>query len=111
MPALKAEVAALQAETEATPAVFGHLVKLYQFQSHLHPEMLRRILIYQHQQYPWLTIDQRLSYEDLALFGFHSAADWFGRDFVDLIAEFILNAAVPRKKKGIGSAWKRRKGT
>jgi hypothetical protein len=100
LPTLGKEVSALQAESEATPAVFGRFVKLYGLQSQLHPETLRRILVYQHQQYPWLTIDQRLSYEDLALFGFHSVSDWFGRDFVDLVAQFILNAAAVAEAKG-----------
>ncbi len=100
LPALNGEIAALQAENEVTPVIFSHLAKLYQFQSHLHPDVLRRILIHQHQQYPWLSIDQRLSYEDLAIFGFHSASDWFGHHFVDLVAEFILNAAVAAERKG-----------
>lgn len=99
-PEINAEITALQAETEVTPAIFNHLAKLLQWQSRLHPEMLRRILVYQHQQYPWLTIDQKLSYEDLSLFGFHSATDWFGRDFVDIVAQFILNAAAAAEEKG-----------
>lgn len=100
VPELNVEMAALQAETEALPSVFSRLVRLYQFQSRLQPEMLRQILIYQHRQYSWLTIDQRLAQEDLALFGFHTANDWFGHNFVDLSAEFILNAAAAAEKKG-----------
>lgn len=100
LPPLSAELAALQGEKEVGPAVFGRLAKLYQYQSRLGPEMLRRILVYQHQQYPWLTIDQRLSYDDMALFGFHSASDWFGHNFVDLVSEFILNAAAVAEEKG-----------
>lgn len=100
VPGLNEEVAALQAEGLATPEVFGRLSKLYQLHSRLQPEILRRILIYQHQQYPWLSIDQKLSYEDLSLFGFHSIADWFGYHFVDLMAEFILNVAAAAEEKG-----------
>ena len=100
LPALNGEVAALQAEGEASPAVFSHLARLYQYQNRLQPEILRRILIYQHQQYPWLTVDQRLSSDDLALFGFHTATDWFGHNFIDLSAEFILNGASAAEEKG-----------
>ena len=100
LPQLNAEIAALAAETEVTPAVFSRLAKLYQFQTKLQPETLRRILTYQHRQYPWLTVDQRLSSDDMAIFGFHSASDWFGRDFVDLVAEFILNGAAAAEEKG-----------
>jgi hypothetical protein len=100
IPELNIEISDLQKETEVTLPLFSRLERLYQFQSKLQPEMLRRILIYQHRQYPWLTLDQRLPYEDLALFGFHSASDWFGNNFVDLISEFILNAAVAAEEKG-----------
>lgn len=100
IPELNIEIVELQKATEVTPVLFSRLERLYQFQSKLQPEMLRQILIYQHRQYPWLTIDQRLPYEDLALFGFHSASDWFGNNFVDLVSEFILNAAVAAEEKG-----------
>lgn len=100
LPVVNGELAALQGEKEAGPAVFAHLAKLYQYQSRLQPEMLRRILIYQHQQYPWLSVDQRLASEDLSLFGFYSAADWFGHHFVDLAAQFILNGAAAAEQKG-----------
>lgn len=99
-PELDGELSALQEEKEASPEVFSHLAKLYQYQSQLPPETLRRILIYQHKQYPWLSMDQRLSYDDLALFGFHSIGDWFGRDFIDVVSQFILNAARVAEKKG-----------
>lgn len=100
IPELNVEMIALQGQTEAVPSVFSRLVRLYQFQSRLQPEMLRQILIYQHRQYSWLTIDQRLSYDDLAIFGFHTASDWFGHNFVDLAAQFILNTAVAAEEKG-----------
>ncbi len=100
IPELNAEMIALQGEFDVSPKVFSHLEKLYLYQSRLKPEMLRQILVYQHRQYPWLTVDQRLSYEDLALFGFHSASDWFGHNFVDLLSEFILNAASAAEAKG-----------
>lgn len=100
LPELNQELAALQREKEAGPSVFFRLERLYLFQSKLQPEMLRQILIYQHRQYPWLTLDQRLSHEDLSLFGYHSANDWFGHHFVDLVTEFILNAAAAAEKKG-----------
>ncbi len=99
-PDLNLELASLQGQAEASFAVFSSLERLYQLQSRLQPEMLRQILIYQHRQYPSLPVDQRLSYEDLSLFGFHTASDWFGHHFVDLISEFILNAAAAAEQKG-----------
>lgn len=109
-PEINRELAALQEEKDVSAATFSHLAKLFVLQSQLHPETLRRILIYQHQQFPWLTIDQNLSTQDLALFGFHSATDWFGRDFVDLVAEFILNTAVAAEQKGYSVSLEEAKG-
>lgn len=100
VPSVNTELTALQQESEVTPAVFSRLAKLYQLQSQLPPEILRRILIRQHQQNPNLSIDQRLSYDDFALFGYHSVADWFGKDFLDLVSQFILNAAIAAEEKG-----------
>lgn len=100
LPQLNVEIAALQAESEANFTVYSRLERLYQYQNKLHPEMLRQILMYQSKQYSWLNPDPRLSYDDMSLFGFHSAADWFGRNFVDLIAEFVLNAAAVAEEKG-----------
>ncbi|MGB7977529.1 MAG: hypothetical protein WCF19_00040 [Chlamydiales bacterium] len=100
VPEINREIGGLQGESAASLSVFSRLERLYQLQGRLQPETLRQILIYQHRQYPWLTVDQRLSYEDLSLFGFHSASDWFGRRFIDLISEFILNAAAAAEGKG-----------
>jgi hypothetical protein len=100
IPEMNEEIANLQAFSEPSCEVFSRLAKLYLLQNRLQPEMLRRILIYQHQQYPGLRVDQRLSNIDLSLFGFHSASDWFGREFVDLVAQFILNGASAAEEKG-----------
>ncbi len=99
-PLMNSELSAIQSETEASPATFTHLSKLYQQQSYLHPELLRRILMMQHQQYSWLNIDPRLSQDDLSLFGFHTLTEWFGDEFVNLAAQFILNSAIIAEQKG-----------
>lgn len=100
VPTVNAEIAGLQAEEEISPRIFASLAALYQCQGKLQPETLRKILVHHHQQYPWLTVDRKLSHEDLAIFGFHSATDWFGKTFVDLTAEFILNGAAAAEKRG-----------
>ncbi len=100
VPLINSELAEIQSETEATPATFTHLSRLYQQQGVLQPEILRRVLMYQHQQYSWLPIDQRLAQDDLSLFGFHTLGEWFGDEFVNLAAQFILNSAALAEQKG-----------
>lgn len=79
---------------------FSLLSKLYQAQAKCHPELLRKILMIQCQQMASLPQDPRLYSTDLALFGFHTPSDWFGRTFVDVVAQFILNAADAAERKG-----------
>jgi hypothetical protein len=100
VPELNQEIQTLQGQNEVDLSTFTRLKELYQMQSRLHPEMLRQILIYQHRQKPSLKPDERLAYDDLALFGFHSPTDWFGRHFIELCAEFILNTAASAEQKG-----------
>jgi len=99
LPAINREIAQIQEEKEAAPSTFARFSRLYQQQSALTPETLRRILFFLHQQ-QGLKIDPALQYADLSLFGFHSLTDWFGRDFLAIAAEFILNAAALAEEKG-----------
>ncbi len=99
-PAINTTWSLLQSEQEMTAASFAHLAGLYQLQNQLPAEWLRRILMMQEQQYNWLRPDPRLRQGDMALFGFHSLTDWFGKNFVDLTAEFIHNAALAAEEKG-----------
>jgi GcvH upstream region-like protein len=99
-PALTKELAALQAEQENSPAIFSHLSQLYLQQGRLSPELLRRILMYQMQQYSSLRPDPHVQYGDFSLFGYHTLQDWFGRRFLDLTAQFISNTAIMAKEQG-----------
>ena len=108
-PAMKKELASLKEEKEASVSTFTHFSRLYQQQSYLTPESLRRILYFQH-QHLGLQIDPSLQHGDLSLFGFHSLTDWFGRDFLTIASEFILNAAVHAEKKGYAVTLEEAKG-
>lgn len=81
----------LKGQREVSIATFSELSKLYMQQLACPPELTRRFLSFYESQGE--TKDPFLSHADLALFGFHSASDWFGSNFVDLAAEFILNGA------------------
>lgn len=100
LPSLHRELETLQAEKEATPETFTRLFHLYREQNRLPPESLRRMLQFHQQQLSWLHPDPRLNTDDFSLFGFHTATDWFGRDFLHLAAQFILNGAAAASEKG-----------
>jgi hypothetical protein len=100
VPGMSEEIRSLQKEGEVTPQTFAQLAQIYQQQQNLHPEIVRKILVYQNQQGQGIRFDNRLPQMDLSLFGFHTLSDWFGKDFLDLVAQFILNASVVAEEKG-----------
>lgn len=110
LPDLNTELAILQHETEPGLVFFTKLAKLYELQRNLPPETLKRILLRQSQQYPALPLDPQLVRGDLALFGFHTVSDWFGRNFLDLVSQFILNAAIEAESKGYKVSFEEAKG-
>lgn len=100
-PDINREWTELQSSEVIDAKSFSHLARLYQLQNAIPSEYMRRILMMQEQQYKqWLKPDPALRQVDLSIFGFHSLADWFGRDFTDLMAEFIHNAAIVAQENG-----------
>ncbi len=99
-PMINREWSQLRAASEPSREVFAHLVNLHQFQSAVSPEWLRRVLLMQEQQYNWIHPDPRLRQEDLSMFGFHTLSDWFGKEFVGVMAQFVHNGAIWAKQKG-----------
>ncbi|MGH2638816.1 MAG: hypothetical protein ACRDF4_05980, partial [Rhabdochlamydiaceae bacterium] len=80
---------------------FSTYAKLYLDERAFPPERLRAILLYEQQNYPWITPDYQLGDTRLlALFGYHTFEEWFGSRFSDILGQFILNtAAIAEKKK------------
>lgn len=100
-PEIPSALAQLQAQSEyADVDNFLLLIKLYQLQSAFPAEMLKRVLFYQQSQISWLAQDNTLAREDLSLFRFKTAEDWFGDQFMYLVSEFILNSAAYAEQKG-----------
>jgi len=89
----------LKSSTEVNLEFFSLYVDLYNEQMKLQPELLRRMMIFQEKQMK-LQPDQRLYQDSLSLFGYESAIDWFGRDFIDLVSQFIINTSTIAEEKG-----------
>ena len=79
---------------------FEHRAKLYVEQSHFPASILRQVLQYQEQQFNWVKPDTRLARADLSLFSHHSLEDWFGKSFLHLSAQLVINGARIAKEKG-----------
>lgn len=91
-------------EVQSQPAdvkTFATYAQLYLDQQMFSPDHLRAVLMYDQQNYSWLTPDPTLNdTRSLALFGFHSFEEWFGARFSNLLCKFIFNAAALAQRQG-----------
>lgn len=84
----------------ATEEGFDARVNLFLAERRFPHPALRMVLGHQQKQYKWVAPDPNLNYIDLALFGYHTADDWFGSRFIRLVSEFIINSAIIAQEKG-----------
>lgn len=80
---------------------FNTRLRLFTAERQFPSAYLRQFLRYQESMHKWLTPDQNLPYYDLNLFGYASSQDWFGRRFVELVAEFVINSAKYARMQGM----------
>jgi GcvH upstream region-like protein len=100
-PNLKANLYELLSHDRANdPAAFDVRVQLYLDERKFPANFLRYVLRNQEKQYSFVEPDVNLMQTDLSLFGYHTIDDWFGKGFVRLISEFIINASIMAEKKG-----------
>jgi len=90
----------LKSQDEFNLESFEIMADLYLEQCRFNPNMLRRVLVYQQKQYPSITPDQRLYHDDLMLFGFSSASDWFSNKFINLVSQYLVNSAEIAEERG-----------
>ena len=76
------------------------LADLYLGQAAFPPHILREYLLFQEKSCDWIRPDPALPTAQLSLFGCGSLEDWFGRKFLELSAQFIINSAAYAKKQG-----------
>jgi GcvH upstream region-like protein len=100
IPQLPQHLAEVQ-QGDLSPKTFSSYCDLYVDQVTFPPETLRRVLMYQQQQFSWISPDMGLSdARHLALFGYHSFEEWFGPCFTEILGKFLFNAAAIAEQKG-----------
>ncbi len=101
LPAQKMNLERFLKETEEmTPETFSLLVDLYLGETAFPPNTLREYLMFQEKHYHWIQRDPALQKANLGLFQCRSIEDWFGSQFVQLMAQFIINSAAYAKERG-----------
>jgi len=100
-PDIKTNLEKLKSEPDAaTLSAFKTRANLYLAENRFPSIYLKQFVRYQEKQYSWLQPDAELNYRDLSLFGYHSLQDWFGKDFITLVAKYIINSAKIAEKRG-----------
>ncbi|MCB1109468.1 MAG: hypothetical protein KDK64_00660 [Chlamydiia bacterium] len=88
-----------QAE-EMNPETFSLLVNLYLGESAFPPNILKEYLTFQERHYHWIEPDPALARANLNVFHCRSLEEWFGPRFVELAAQFVINAQLIAKERG-----------
>lgn len=99
IPQLNLHLAELK-KSDASPETFALYCRLYLDQAAFPPDILKRVLAYQQQQYGWMEPDPLMTEERLALLGFRSLEEWFGEEFMKRACCFLINAALMAEKRG-----------
>lgn len=100
-PDLKQNFDSLRLQTDPTLLeTFSIRVQLFLAERRFPSGYLKQLLKYQEGEHSWLHADEELPYRDLSLFGYHSLEEWFGKDFIQLVAEYIINTAKIAESKG-----------
>jgi hypothetical protein len=82
----------LQKKEKFDVDAFELLLKLYLEQKKFSPNSLKQVLLFEERQYKAMQ-DVGLFRDDLFLFGFSNIFDWFGKNFIDLVSQFIINGS------------------
>jgi GcvH upstream region-like protein len=84
----------------ANAATFDARVKLYLAERNFPAPYMRQVLRYQLSQFEDPSQDEELASRDFALFGYHTLQDWFSKEFVELVAQYVINVAKLAEQKG-----------
>jgi hypothetical protein len=89
----------IQMQKELNLEFFDKYLELYNEQAKFQPDLIKKILLY-HEKQNDIPPDIRLHQDSISLFGFDTTIDWFGKDFIDLVSQFIINTALVAQEKG-----------
>jgi GcvH upstream region-like protein len=81
-------------------SAFNRRVALYLTEQECPQNMLKQVIRYQETQTGNVQPDSLLPQRDLSLYGYHTVEDWFGRNFMTLVCETIINGSVIAQEAG-----------
>lgn len=90
----------VQEDPKSLENLFDSRIRLFLEEKKFPPKLLSHALRLQEQQYTWIDPDPYLPSKDLSLFSYRTLEDWFGRRFLNLLSQFIINTSILAEKKG-----------
>ena len=99
-PKMKEDYNRFLKHNEFSVEVFKDMANLFVNESSFPPYLLKSILLNTEKKQSWIEPDSSLLHKNLALFGFKSPSEWFGKPFLELVSQFILNASNQANEKG-----------
>ncbi len=85
----------------ASKDAFDSRVNLYTLNQSLPSSLMKRVLLYQQNIFSGDTPDPILYNTDLSLFTYHTAEDWFGKNFIHIVAQTIYHLSDLASTSGI----------
>jgi hypothetical protein len=98
-PEMNIKLNKVQGYTEVTKEYIIDLSKLYLEESRMSNRTVKNFLMFEENSKKNIQRDNRLVNNGLTLFNNKNFIDWFGSDTLDLISQFIINAAKKAKSK------------
>jgi len=99
-PKMKEDYSKFLKNDEFSVDAFKDFANLFVDESSFPPYLLQSIILNTERKQSWIEPDLSLPHKNLALFGFRSPSEWFGKPFLELVAQFILNASGQANEKG-----------
>ncbi len=99
-PKMKEDYSEFLKHNKFSVEVFKDMANLFVNESSFPPYLLKSILLNTEKKQSWIEPDSSLLHRNFALFGFKAPSEWFGKPFLELVAQFILNASSQANEKG-----------
>ncbi|MGD2169152.1 MAG: hypothetical protein PVI40_02795 [Chlamydiota bacterium] len=105
VPEMMQEITTLQKMDVPNKESFTVLSNIYLHETKFPPYLLKAVLLNSQRSQSWMEPDPFLEQKDFHLFGFKKGSDWFGKSFIDLVAQVIINVSDMVEKDKMGTSY------
>ncbi len=99
-PDMISKLVSIKEKKEVSLDFINNYLDLYLEEMRFSSSVMQRMMIYQEKQTSNIEPDMRLYQDQISLFNHKNAMDWFGKDFIDITSQLIINVAKIASEKG-----------